>query len=79
MSSQALADRQRRWTVLSDMPVLAKAAAMTPFLERIEHQDPQWKVLDRILDDAAGHDGRFRKGGTEVPPAVVIADRQMDG
>jgi hypothetical protein len=56
---------------------LAKAAAVPPDLERVEHEDPQRIVLDRILDEAVGR-RHVREIASGRLPAVMIAHAEAD-
>jgi 3-deoxy-7-phosphoheptulonate synthase len=58
-------------------PRLAEAAAVTPGLQRVEHEDADRQILDRILDEAVRR-GRLRKDPAEGLAVVVIAHRRVD-
>ena len=56
---------------------LAEGAAMAARLERIENENPDRELVDRILDEAVGG-RRVRKLGQEGRAAVMIAHRVED-
>jgi hypothetical protein len=56
---------------------LAEAAAVAPLLQRVEDEDPDRPLLDRILDEAVGGLG-LREPAQEILAAVVVAEREAD-
>jgi hypothetical protein len=56
---------------------LAEAAAVPPFLQRVEDEDADRAGLDCILDETL-RGLRFRKRLEESGPAVMIAEREAD-
>jgi hypothetical protein len=69
--------RRRQRRAQPFRPRLAKRAAMPPDLQRVEDDDPQRIILDRILDEVAGA-RMVGKGAEKDLSIVVIAHRRED-